>query len=738
MNPILRCLLPAVALLVIGLASAVVPGRAQPTSDVRLAFADTTLLRDTLDLRFDGLFDLADSLGVLPDTLRALSIRYLLPLRRLVTLSDSLRVPVDSVGPYMERERYNPLAATVESSNDFRYGSTYSVGRQNTSWVNTSDYNLVYGPVFVRNVTNISVTRTQQVGGASEYRSRNSNTEAGWRFSENFAVGGRVNLKRTENSALSRVISNDEYQMSVRLRQQPHPNLTTQFNAFGGPFNEPNSTPEKRGMGATLQGTITFTQGNWLTHDLDLRATERRGDGRQTGRDWMHIHDYTRGLNGTLNLFPASPVSMRVRYDAQENRTERPNVLNGADYLGRDESYGNGIEGDLRLRGSQDRYVLISGRIADTKGFLELARKDRFVYEPTIGKDRSLRVDGRYDLRGWTLDASFSNGFPTNDGPAQGSVARTGASDTTVDYRERDELHTRSITGSLSRALARGLVVKASGTVTLSSYRYEISDSAYRAFVGDGSVTPTPPREDYRQSYKIEGTYARAGGFTSGIELEVARSLNMFLVGSRSAQNTEDRTYRAVWRWTYRMMRGLTVNQRNQMSATYSHPAFTPVQKRLSLSYLTTTTFNAVITPRLNIDMTYSRNLKPRGDYTPELDGTPSLFLSDESRDYVVNANLSYRPHHAVSFRINPVYQAIQSDGTSLGQEVPRRRSRTLTLNADANLNLQVATSARLTGRIGRALNSTRVVQYSSGRPDPGPRSEFDYWTGSLQLSWDL
>src|SRR5439155_25716545 len=98
MTRILRRFLLVVPL-AIGLAAAHVPGGAQtvtgPASG-RFAFADTTLLRDTLDLKFDRLFPLADSLGLAPDTLRALAARYRMSLAPTTFLPDSLRTPVDS------------------------------------------------------------------------------------------------------------------------------------------------------------------------------------------------------------------------------------------------------------------------------------------------------------------------------------------------------------------------------------------------------------------------------------------------------------------------------------------------------------------------------------------------------------------------------------------------------------------------------------------------------------------
>src|SRR5689334_21356253 len=79
---------------VTGLMALTPVSRAQTPPSPRFAFADTTLLRDTLGLRFDRLFETADSLGMLPDSLRAQIIRYRLPMWRLVAMADSMRIPV--------------------------------------------------------------------------------------------------------------------------------------------------------------------------------------------------------------------------------------------------------------------------------------------------------------------------------------------------------------------------------------------------------------------------------------------------------------------------------------------------------------------------------------------------------------------------------------------------------------------------------------------------------------------
>src|SRR5258706_5047914 len=134
-------------------------GSAEEGTSSRYAFSDTTLLRDALDLHFDRLFPLADSLRITPDTLRALSIRYQMSLQRLVALADSMRVPIDSVGVMIERQQFNPLAVTSRTTNAFRYTSTYVIGQTSTTWTNSSDYNLPRGPLFLKSVIDITLGR---------------------------------------------------------------------------------------------------------------------------------------------------------------------------------------------------------------------------------------------------------------------------------------------------------------------------------------------------------------------------------------------------------------------------------------------------------------------------------------------------------------------------------------------------------------------------------------------------
>lgn len=247
------------------------PGRAQTAPadrSGRFAFADTTLLRDTLNLEFSGLFPLADSLGLPPDTLRALAIRYRMSLNRMVFLADSLIAPIDSVGVIMRREQFNPLAnRNVERLNDLRYTSSYGVARTSSSWTNGAEWNYIQGPAYLRNSTNISMDRYKAAGDVNLRQTRAALTEAGWRLRPTLSLGGRANLERFDSrypgSLSNEAETKNEFQLSARSKQKPSRNWQTDFSFFTGVLDLTNSTQVKRGFSGTCWRTSATSTAPW-------------------------------------------------------------------------------------------------------------------------------------------------------------------------------------------------------------------------------------------------------------------------------------------------------------------------------------------------------------------------------------------------------------------------------------------------------------------------------------------
>jgi hypothetical protein len=701
----------------LGVLSLALPGRAQTPGSGRFAFADTTLLRDTLDLRFDGLFELSDSLGIVPDTIRALSIRYRLPLARLVHLADSLAMPVDSVGAVLERERFNPLAAGPQNLSAFRYTSSYQIARTSTSWTNGGDYNLVRGPIFLRNTTQILQERYQAGGRTSLRQTRSAVTEGGWKFTPNLSMGGVANLTRFDSFDPA-AISNEgdtrnEFQFSLRTRQLPSRNVTSEFNVRAGMLDHTNSQQEKRGASGDVNGRIRVTRGTWLSHDLNGQVSGNVAKTRPPRLlERLNTRDYNNSLRGTLGLFTNAAVGLNVNYSLRNLLVQTPTDTGT---VSRAETSGGSANATLRIRQDSDRYLNLTGRWGTSE-----QASAALLNSISTRDDLGFSAEGRYALAGYTLDARFSTTSTLSEFPQRSSDGGYGES-----------LSVNSISAEITRAYGPRFTLRANGQVSLSSFRY---------YLIGGYTSPPTPRESYRQSYKLEGNYVRSQRTTTGLALEVTRNLSINLPGSATAANTEVRSYRAEWRWNFRLLEGLTASQRNTLTADYTYYPFNPRSDRLNLEYGTLTTLNAVLTPRFTFDVTHNSRYQPSGDYDVNpSDGLRYFLPADETQSYSLSARMSYTPSPAISLSFQPDYLVNDRSGTDEnGNLEPTRSARTLNFSGGANLNIPLGQRGRLSGDIRRTFQSNRSLGYTNGVPDPAPRGETDYWQGSLQLSWDM
>ncbi len=695
--------------------SGVRPGRAQTSGSARFAFADTTLLRDTLDLHFDGLFPLADSLQVLPDTLRALSIRFRLPLPRIVLLADSLGVPVDSVGPMMERERFNPLARGGANTSSFTYSSGYSVQQTSSSWSNTADYSIARGPVFVRNNTVITVDR-YRVGGQTQLReNRTANTEGGWKFSPNFSLGARANLDRFGNSGSRSSGESDdksEFQLSARSRQTPMRGLSSDLNFFGGLLDFRSFAQQKRGFSGDVNGRVRYASGSWLTHDATGQVTGNLSRTRSQVSDvFLNTRDFSNNLRGTLGLWGSAPVSLNMNYGVRNVRVENPS----ADSIIRVLTNNRSLDAAMRMRLDNERYLNLSRRYSRTA--------QASAQTPT---SQNQRLEDRYSVTGrWAYRAlSFDGGF--DYGNARSEYPKRSA---TGGYRERSRA--RSVDGTLTWVVSRKVNAKLTGDVSLTSLRYEQ--------IGSFASTPVN-REAYRQSLRGDVGYQRSERLNTSGAFTVSRDLSLNLPRGSTAANSETRQYQAEWRWSYRLFQGLTAVQTNRMSANYTRylSSSSSGNNRLSLDYSTFTTLNAVLTERLNMDLSHSARFQPSGNLVRFADGNDYLRQSDQNESFALNSQISYSPVPGISLQIQPQYSATNRLTASNVGLVPQREQRTLKVSGGANLNLTLPMRGRLSGFLNRSFSGDRSTQYSNGVVKTSPVTELDFWNGSLQVTWDF
>ena len=668
----------------------------------RFAFADTTLLRDTLGLRFDRLFETADSLGILPDSLRAQIIRYRLPMARLVAMADSMRVPVDSVGVTIARERFNPFLAGVSTAprTTFKYTSGYDIAKTLTIWTNGGDYSYTRGRFLLRNSTNITMERSKAANTLSLKQRRDSATEANWRLSQDLSLGGRANIRGYDN--LRGATANEgetmqEYQLSARTRQQYTRDITSELNLFTGYLDLRNFGQIKRGLSGDLNGRTRYARGNWLSHELNGGVNGNLSRTRSPNSIvTLGTRDLAGSVRGAFQLYQLSPVSVNANYSARRASVEAPE----ADTVKRLITSTVGADVSTRIRQNNDRFLNITGKVG------------RNVTLQGTRVDKEARAQGRWVQGQWAVDAQIGNSIGDSRYP-----------------RYDDRQDNRQASTEITRPFGSKLTAKLTANISLVQSRsHATADSA----------NPPTPRDSYRQSYRGEVRYNQSEKFTSGVALDVGLTRSINLPASSTSNNTDIRSYRAEWRWNYRLLRGLTATQTNSIQADYTFYPFAAERNDLSLDYNAVTQLNAVLTPRLSVEVSHNARQQPRGDWRVQPDGSGVLLPADENLNYTLRSRVTWSPSPAMSLSLTPEYVASDRNGTSNGLEAPTRKSRRLNFTGGANLNISVARRGQLTGNVNRVFTSDRTTSYRAGLPQASPLAEQDYWTGSLQFSWEL
>jgi len=705
----LRRLLAGLVLVGLGLLAIVPSGRAQAPLSARFAFADTTLLRDTLGLKFDRLFETADSLRMLPDSLRAQMIRYRLPMFRLIAMADSMGMPVDSVGVIITRERFNAFSTDDATKGTFRYTSGYNIAKTTTVWTNGGDFTLNRGKMYLRNGTNIVMDRSTAGGRVSQRQTRESTTEANWRTSPNLSLGGRALITGFDSfdpaSTTNEGETKSELQVSARTRQQMSRQMQSDLNMFAGTLNLKNFGQIKQGFTGDVNGRLRVSRGQWFSHDVSGGVNGNLARTRRPASTVdLRTHDLAASLRGTAQIFQASAVSANINYSGRRSTVETPT---DADTVNRLITSGYTVDATLRLRLDNDRFLNLSGN-AGTGTSLTGVRDDY-----------GFRAQARWVQGVWALDGDYANLIRNSEFLRRGNSPA---------YRDDGDDNTAS--GQLTRPFGRRVTAKLSGNISLSQSR--------PVSLEGNATPPTTPRDSYRQSYRVEGIYTANERLNTGVALEVALARSINLPAASTSNNTDTRSYRGEWRWSYRLMRGFTASQTNTIISDYQFYPFAPERNTLSLDYNAVTNLNAVLTPRLTVELSHNARQQPTGDWRVLDDGTGALLPANESMNYTLRSRVTWSPSPALSLFLTPEYQASDRTGTVNGNEAPTRTSRRLNFTGAANINVPVGARGNLTGTVGRTFSSDRTTTYSQGLPQASPLAEQDYWNGSLQFSWEL
>ncbi len=716
------------------------PGRAQTTNlGSKYMYADTTLLRDTLGLRFGGLFPLADSLRMDPASLRALSITYRWTLQRLVKMSDSLGIPIDSVGPYIERERFNPLA-NVTRANSFTYTSTYSISQTTNTWGNVGDYSLTRGLFLIHNSTDVEMTTNTAGSVKSIQQNRTANTELNWKYSKNLSFGTTLGMNGSDNFSegglYNQTARTNNFAFTMHSAQTPGSWATTHINLQAGFLDDNSSVRTKRGPSGSLQADARLTR-PWLNANVrgslsgDISRLSVPNDDTIPGPDPVRSTSFNKIASGTIGLWQAAPVGLNVNFTSNQTTNATPGTIHvdtlsltplrlhqTTDVLNLPNG-SNLLDTELRVGTGTDRDLKISGHLGSSDLKSQSTVSSQLTSRSATDKKISSHGDylfGPVRMLGDFMVDRGVNDFPNYDGKGGG-------------YRENNENHTLS--GQAQWGNPASLSIQLNANIGLNSYRY----------ITFGGYTATPiPRDLYSQSYTISTTYQWAQGKSTTVILLVGRSQVVNLPAGSTASNSETHSYAGTWRWNYLLMPGFTATQTNQLRADYLFYPFAAATNRLSLTYDTQTTLIAQLSPRFTVQIDHGATIQPSGSYLPieGLGPTEYFSLSDQSITYKLNVTASYHPINAISLSFNPQYLATNRNTTVNGVLGPQRMTRQLQFTPSAQVNLPVGEKGKFSGTLGRTSNAYGTQSFGSFSGNQNTVSRLDYWTGNIVFTWTL
>jgi hypothetical protein len=682
------------------------------------AFADTTMLRDTLGLHFTHLFETADSLSreygveLTPDSLRAHVIRYRLPIPRLLAMSDSMHVQVDSVGIYIDRERFNPLSANYATSGgqtSLKYRSTYSLPSQiTTDWENGVDFTLQRGPMLLSNSTDITIERTNATSGLSLRQNQTSTSQANWRVSKNVSMGGVATLTGFNSTLPGGATDVQErtsnFQFSSRSKQQMARGVNSDVNLLAGYLNVTNSTQIKNGFSGDFNAHSRQERGDWFSHDFTAGVNGNLSRTRRPTSDiTLGTHDLSAGLRGGLQLYQSAPVGLNLNYQARRTTVETPTEV---DTVTRILTTNATVDATMRLRVDNNRYLNLIGNL----GLSSTLQGDLH--------DKGWKAQARWVRGPWQLDADGGDAVRLGTRPRQNGG---GGYDEDTDQRQAS--------AQLERPFGRRFTTRLHGDIGLTQYR---------ATATADSATPPTPRDSYRQSYRFETIYVPTELFNTKVALEVSLIRSINLPSTSTSNNTDTRSYRAEWNWSYRLMRGLTASQANSIQSDYEFFPFAPERNDLSLNYSAVTNLTAIVTPRLSIQLTHNALQQPHGDWRVLPDGSGVLLPADDNLNYTMSAQVTWSVTPGLSLNFLPSYLASNRTGTTNGVETPTRTGRRLTFSGGATLDVPLGKKGHLQGDVRRTFSDDRSTTYLNGVPQLTPLAQRDYWFGSLGFTWDL
>ena len=199
--------------------------------------------------------------------------------------------------------------------------------------------------------------------------------------------------------------------------------------------------------------------------------------------------------------------------------------------------------------------------------------------------------------------------------------------------------------------------------------------------------------------------------------------------------NNVARSYRAEWSWTFRLLPDLTATQSNSVVASYNDYPFNGQNNRLTLDYTTTTTLDAVLTPRLTVDLNHFAESQQaaitccrrtgRAVSRPRTTRRTTRSVHGSPGAPVTGVSLAIEPRYRLNRRLGTVNGC---GADEFGQQPATHRER--------GSQHPARETRKAEWQHGRFYQDD--LSRSFGTTLSNVKSQADNWTSNLQLTWHL
>ena len=104
----------------------------------------------------------------------------------------------------------------------------------------------------------------------------------------------------------------------------------------------------------------------------------------------------------------------------------------------------------------------------------------------------------------------------------------------------------------------------------------------------------------------------------------------------------------------------------------------------------------------------------------------------------MLRARVTYQPAPLLSLNVSSEYLANARNTVTNSGAVPQSDNRTLNFSGGGSLNVPLGAKGRLSGDLLHSYQGQRSRTFQNGLLQPAPRTERNFWSGRLELSWDL